>query len=456
MATPNTYTVQKGDTLSGIASRTGTSLNNITGYRSGDANLIYPGEVLTLGSGAGSTSGQANSNTAASIINSNQDADIAAGRANDVPSRGDVPVAQRYSTAFSDLKDVLRPAGMQAPTAPSFEREYSKIREQMGIDGLESYVNELRAEEEEIFATLRQRRTEERGKPVATNVIEGRISQTERQESERLDYVRRQRQTAINELQGANATIENLMNLRQLDYNNARQSYNDAFTQQMSLFSTIKGIVDTEMSQEQRQADVARANLNIIYGSITDGTIDKATMTPDMKYQISKMELSAGLPQNFYDNLRNQNPGGKILSTTTRTSGGAKYADVLLQQPDGSMKVQSMYLGAAESGSGGGGKTSESGIPQPTIAWEDYLKLAQNELQMSIDPKSNIFKELKSAWEKDFGAAPTSFTTTEIKKLEQGGLLYADRQAQLDFLYGKQTDDRSGVQKLADEYGVEI
>lgn len=41
-----TYIVQAGDTLSGIAARLGVSMYNITGYSSGDMNLIYPGEVL--------------------------------------------------------------------------------------------------------------------------------------------------------------------------------------------------------------------------------------------------------------------------------------------------------------------------------------------------------------------------------------------------------------------------
>lgn len=41
-----TYIVQAGDTLSGIAARLGVSMYNITGYSSGDTNLIYPGEVL--------------------------------------------------------------------------------------------------------------------------------------------------------------------------------------------------------------------------------------------------------------------------------------------------------------------------------------------------------------------------------------------------------------------------
>lgn len=41
-----TYVVQAGDTLSGIAAWLGVSVYNVTGYSSGNMNLIYPGEIL--------------------------------------------------------------------------------------------------------------------------------------------------------------------------------------------------------------------------------------------------------------------------------------------------------------------------------------------------------------------------------------------------------------------------
>lgn len=44
--TSRTYVVRSGDTLSGIAAYLGVSMYNITGYGSGNMNLIYPGEVL--------------------------------------------------------------------------------------------------------------------------------------------------------------------------------------------------------------------------------------------------------------------------------------------------------------------------------------------------------------------------------------------------------------------------
>lgn len=44
-----TYTVKAGDTSSGIASRLGVKVGDLTGFRSKNPSLIYPGETLTYG-----------------------------------------------------------------------------------------------------------------------------------------------------------------------------------------------------------------------------------------------------------------------------------------------------------------------------------------------------------------------------------------------------------------------
>lgn len=49
MATASTYTVKKGDTLSQIAANFGTTVDKITGYKSGNADRIGVGEVLQIG-----------------------------------------------------------------------------------------------------------------------------------------------------------------------------------------------------------------------------------------------------------------------------------------------------------------------------------------------------------------------------------------------------------------------
>src|SRR3972149_3524991 len=52
-----TYTVKSGDNLSTIAKNYGTTVGAISGYRSGNPSLIYPGEVLTIGAGSAPAGG---------------------------------------------------------------------------------------------------------------------------------------------------------------------------------------------------------------------------------------------------------------------------------------------------------------------------------------------------------------------------------------------------------------
>ena len=47
-----TYVVQSGDTVSGIAAKFGVPTSAVSGFRSGNPNLIYPGETLTIGGGS--------------------------------------------------------------------------------------------------------------------------------------------------------------------------------------------------------------------------------------------------------------------------------------------------------------------------------------------------------------------------------------------------------------------
>lgn len=397
-----TYTVKAGDNLNTIASQYGFKdykAAGITGFKSGNADLIQPGEVLTIGNYKAPAS--ANAGTATSIINQNQDADIAnTPKPGDAPTKDTTTRSSRYSTAFSDINDLL--GDSKAPTAPNFKDTYDKLREDNGIDSLEGYVNDLQTEEEAIYADLRMQRTAERGKPVAQNVIEGRIGEEERQQAERIDYIQRQKATAVRQLQAANATIENIINFKKLDYDTARNEYNDKFSQQMTLFNTAKGIVDSEMSDEERIATSSRANLNIIYGAITDGTLEGGTISSDMQYQINKMELSAGLPTGFYAKLQNQNPNGKILSSTARTSGGAKYVDVLYQNKDGSLTSKAVYVGASSEGSGGG---SDSKLTEAELS-----RAAQSEMAKLLNQKAG----------EDGYVAPADYSYAKRQWVNQG------------------------------------
>ncbi|WP_179139871.1 hypothetical protein, partial [Brachyspira hyodysenteriae] len=69
---------------------------------------------------------------------------------------------------------------------------FGQYREAYGVDSLESEVNDLKAQQREIDAQLRVNVASERGKTVAQNVVEGRVTEQQRNAQENYDFVSRQ------------------------------------------------------------------------------------------------------------------------------------------------------------------------------------------------------------------------------------------------------------------------
>lgn len=67
-----TYKVKKGDTLSAIAKQLGTSIDQLSGYRSGDPNKIFEGETITVGSGNAQNTAQERASAIGTAFGSNE------------------------------------------------------------------------------------------------------------------------------------------------------------------------------------------------------------------------------------------------------------------------------------------------------------------------------------------------------------------------------------------------
>lgn len=396
-----THTVKSGETLNSIAKQYGFKNYKeagITAVPSGNFDLVRVGDAITIGAykaPAPQSPAQVKDNSsAAAFINSQQDNDMSRASALDEP-----PTRKRASEtlteAYKDLtgKSSLLPEG-GAPELPQFEMTYNQLRSQYNVDQLESTLNDLNAEETAIRQQKRERLQSEEDKPVALNVISGRQTEVERQENKRLESVAVQKAGIAAQLQTANSVIQNTMNLKSLDYNAAKGAYDSAFSQNLQLFNVIKGLYDADVTEEERIADNARANLQIIYGNLKDSP--DTEVSSDLAYTINKLELEAGLPKGFYSRIQAEKPESKVLSTTTRTSGGTKYADVLYQNGDGSLSTKTVNLGATNEGSGGGADISEAELERG----------ARSSIVKTLDPvrggdgyvSPDDYKKARSAW----------------------------------------------------------
>lgn len=325
------YTVKPGDTLSAIGAKYGVDYKKITGYASGNANLIRPGEVLTIPDAGNSVA------PPAQFTDKSQVQSYTNAAQNDFIQTYKPPDAPKLSSAADIASEVkkLLPTN-PAPQAPSLVDQYAKYRQDNNIDGLESDIRDLTAQEDAIYAERRIRNNTEMNKPVDQNVITGRMSEVDRQEAEKLDYISRLKTRKVEELTSRQTTIQTMMSLTQQDYQNAKQAYDSQFTQAMSIIETVRGIRKDQLDEQQKAMDNARANAQIYVNALKDGSIDLNSMSPDQRAQLNKMELAAGYPIGFFASIK-KDPKADIISTTSNNG----QIQVLLRNPDGSMSLKS-------------------------------------------------------------------------------------------------------------------
>lgn len=230
-----------------------------------------------------------------------------------------------------------------APERPKLLETYSQLRSEQNLTELEQQLIELQAQEEDIIATKRQRTGLERDKPVAQNVIEGRVGMVERQEAERIDLVRRQIQTKTDQINTAYKVIGTIMDLTTKDYELAKDEYDTKFSQTMQVTELLRGLRRDEMDEKQYFESTARANLQIYANAIQGGNLSYADLTPAQKTEITQLEVKSGLPPGFISNLK-LNPKDQIVFTNSNNG----VTQVGVQNPDGTISVRSYGTSSAK------------------------------------------------------------------------------------------------------------
>ncbi len=340
-----TYTVKSGDTLSAIGAKYGVNYNQITGYKSGNPNLIYPGEVLTIPDASPSLP---NASTP-TFTDSNQVQNYTNGQQNlmfNNYTAPNTPQVQSLEAIKADITKML--PSEPAPTAPNLVETYKNLRSDSNVTTLESEVNDLTNQGRIIEEQLRINKASETAKPVAMNVIEGRISEETKQAQEQLDFINRQKAYKVDQLQSAYTNINTIMTLTQSDYNNAKEIYDTKYKQATDLINlslTIQGKQEDAAAQAKKDA---LANVTVFANAITSGNMSLGNLSPEMAANLNKMELQAGLPMGFLSSL-------KVSAKDSILNINEKTGEVLVANQNGGFSVvQAM----TPSGSGGTGSDS--------------------------------------------------------------------------------------------------
>jgi hypothetical protein len=398
----------------GITGYSGTAAQNTQllnllrgGQSSGSSSTIIPSgsQIAPKSETPQNASEVSDSNTAKSFINSEQDAAASLlSSSDDVPIRSSV---QNFAEMMAEAKKAMGIGSTTAtaqPAVPNTEQAYKdSLANPMGslggksINEVESSLSEINAQIDDINARYRVNATAEKGKPVAMNVIEGRMTEQQQNASDQLVALNAQKSTLTQQLSTAYSIVGTIMNAKQTDYQNATESYNTQLSQTLQLFNVVKGISDDQKSEEETANDNARANAQILYNAISSGATDIATWSDSEKLTMSRLEVQSGLPMGFYQTLQNKNPKSTILSTTTRqTADGSKYADVIIQGSDGQPTVQSVYLGQEKLPASDTKDTTEADTQKAKEEIMDYADKLVQAMRATDSKKINW----ASAWSK--------------------------------------------------------
>lgn len=288
------------------------------------------------------------------------------------------------STSAPEVRKQLEGTAVK-PAPLNREQAFANLRTDYGVSALEGSLNDLKTQEDEIVSALRQQKTAERAKPVATNVISGRIGKEERDASERLDYIVRQKNQVVDELNTKYSIIGQVMQFKGLDYQDAVKSYEDEFNRNLQIYNLVSG-------EKKAEETSARANLQIYMNAITSGNLDASSLSDDQKIQINKLEAKSGLPIGFVSNLK-LSPKDSILFTSTDNG----VTQVGVKGADGKITVQSY----------GTAKTTK----------EATAKQAQEEMATFLSSKANsyghvsgsIYTQTRNLWVQKTGQTPDDF-----------------------------------------------
>lgn len=387
-----TVTVKKGDSVSQILKNLGVSTygSKASWDAVAQANklnskyTIYPGQKLVIpDSLLGKTSTTptpapvaptpttpqntpANSAELAEFLNKQQ-AELEA-LENFDPFGGENPAEKIEGFA----QDTLGMEG-EAPVAPKYEETFEKLRVDMGLDNVESSINEYKNMIREQENLLMQQRNTERGKTQRLGVIEGRIDQATRDRQEQISWLSSNVSYLTDVANSAYTYINMVMQLKQMDYNTAKEAYDSEFNKRMAIYDSLVEQARDErnfkMALRQEQQKTASAQLSMYADMITSGQMRWSDMSETEQLAIHKLEVQAGLPVGFTSRIKIP-AGSTIKSITNRTDPyGNVIADIIYVDPyTGAVTVKHETLGKTKvaSSGGGGGSSSSSFLKELT------------------------------------------------------------------------------------------
>lgn len=284
------------------------------------------------------------------------------------------------------------------PEAPKYVDMYKDMREQFGVTELEQsmawYKDMIRREE----LLLNQQKNYMREQPVRLGVIEGRVDKATRDRQEQIQWYSNELSRVSDMAQGAYTQIQMIMQLTQMDYETAKDSYQTEFNNRMSVYKAVT---------DQFNADRAFASTqwSMMASYISKGQTTWDQMSPDQKAQVAKYEAIMGMPIGFMSKLQME-AGANIISTTQRVAqNGNTYTDIVYKDTDGSIKSKSVYTGKTRIASSGGGSSSSASFDGNSGAIAEMEALLWKKTGTDKNVSPDTYNQYKTQWVRNGGTS---------------------------------------------------
>lgn len=248
------HIVQSGDTLGAIAKRLGTTVNNLTGFKSGNADLIYPGETITVKAPTNSQATDRATTIRSELTDSpattttSPDStltDTGGFDFNSLKTRLD-DVKTKKDEAFKKLDN------FQTSRYDSLVKERDLDGTRTAISSLDDQIAQKKQERDQALAKIRKNP----GASAATLTGEGKVASDLL--NNEINNLIGQRNSKANEYNSALGEIDSVVSREAKDLQTALGFYTDSETELNGLVSAYqKALIDQLTREEDRSFDEA-------------------------------------------------------------------------------------------------------------------------------------------------------------------------------------------------------
>jgi len=249
------YTVQKGDTLGDIAKRMGVKTSDITGYRSGNPDLIYAGESLNVGGDAKDAGGESYVDTLKDEMTDEYGTTEAADTTEDQPSdlydiegtrEKKSTYEQNRQNAYENLKGL---------STDIYDREYKDRDLQGKKDKISSIDSEIAAAREARDKAI----SDVRSNPgLSASQMTGDIAKIRDYQNDVINNKIQERNSVASEYNSELAEIDRIIGNETADAKLDFDYWDNLFGEASGTISDYTKALKEELSSEQEQSNWER------------------------------------------------------------------------------------------------------------------------------------------------------------------------------------------------------